>query len=125
MPWFAAHAVMYLKLKDEPQDDFLVWENVLLVEASSLSEAEANAISRAREDDGDSNGTLTYDGKPAAWHFAAIRKLVSDSHRWRDGHLSSGDEATYSEYRVADLQSVLKLAAGQVVDVKYVGYSEA
>jgi len=120
MPWFAAHAVMYLKLREELQDHFLVWENVLLIEASSSSEAETKAVVRARQDEGDSQGTLTYDDEPATWVFAGLRKVISVSHREVGGELSSGDEATYSEYRVADLASVMKLAGGEAVDVKYV-----
>src|SRR5262245_53680005 len=120
MSWFAARAVMYLKLKEETQDDFLVWENVLLVEASSPSEAETKATALARDEEGDSQGTLTHGGKPATWVFAGLRKMISVSHRGADGELTSGDEATYSEYRVADLLSVMKLAAGEAVDVRYV-----
>jgi hypothetical protein len=120
MPWFAAHAVMYLKLKDEPQHDFLVWENVLLVEASSAAEAETKAAALARDGEGDSQGTLTYGDKPGTWVFAGLRKIISVAHRGVAGRLSSGDEATYSEYRVADLPSVMKLAAGEAVDIEYV-----
>ena len=120
MPWFAAHAMMYLKLKEEPQHDFLVWENVLLVEASSPAEAETKAAALAQDDEGDSQGTLTHGGKPATWVFAGLRKIIFVAHRGADGQLASGDEATYSEYGVADLPTVMKLAAGEAVDIKYV-----
>jgi hypothetical protein len=33
MPWFAAHAVMYFRLKSGVLQGYRVWENILLVEA--------------------------------------------------------------------------------------------
>ena len=34
MPWFAAHAIMYFRLKSGEQQRYRVWENILLVEAA-------------------------------------------------------------------------------------------
>ena len=118
MAWFAAHAVMYLKLKDEPQDNFLVWENVLLVQADTPDQAEERAVARAREDEGDSNGTLTYGDKPATWVFAGLRKVLSVAHR--ADSLRSGDEVTYSEFLLQDLASIQKFARGDDLEVRYV-----
>jgi hypothetical protein len=111
---------MYLKVKEGPQNDYLVWENILLVEAPSAPEAEARAQILAWADEGDSCGTLTYGDRPATWVFAGLRKLISVSHRGIEEDLTSGDEITYSEYRVRDLTAVQKLVAGEAVEVEYV-----
>jgi hypothetical protein len=39
MRWFAAHIVMVVELKEQKQDHFPAWENVVLVKASSEAEA--------------------------------------------------------------------------------------
>ncbi len=36
--WFAAHIVMMVKLKDQKQDHFPVWENIILIEAATEAE---------------------------------------------------------------------------------------
>ncbi|HTD90988.1 MAG TPA: DUF4288 domain-containing protein, partial [Burkholderiales bacterium] len=104
MTWFAAHAVMYLKLKNQPQAKVLVWENVFLLEAEDSKQAMDKATKRAKEDEGDGSGSLTYDNKPATWVFADVRKLLTVVHRGKN--LKSGDEATYSEFLLNDISSV-------------------
>lgn len=58
MNWYAAHAIMYMKFKDRQQEKYPLWENILLIAAESDEEALAKAVVRAKEDEGDSEGTL-------------------------------------------------------------------
>ena len=119
MPWFVAHAVLYVRFKRGGQSSYPVWENVYLVEAPTSEGALAAAESRAREDEGDSNGSFTWEGRPAEWVFAGVRKLVTvalASSEARPGH---GDELTYSEFSAPSLEAVHQLAAGGTVEVKY------
>ena len=120
MPWFAAHAVIYFKLKDGPQERFSVWENVLLVEARDGKDAMAKAEALAREDEGDDSGSLVSDGHPAQRIFAGIRKLLTVAHAAAGDVIGDGDEVTYSEFEVADEAAVRALAAGKKVSLKYV-----
>ena len=53
--WFAAHVVMYVKLKDQPQDRFTVWENIVLIKACSEDEA----FEKARFEDRKRRATRT------------------------------------------------------------------
>lgn len=118
MGWYAASAIMYVRFKDGGQEHFPVWENVLLIEASNDEEAEVKARERAAADEGDSGGTFTWEGRPAEWVFAGIRKVLTVAHEIdRLGH---GDEVTFSEFRLPDQASVHRLAAGEEVDLKYV-----
>jgi Domain of unknown function (DUF4288) len=80
MPWFAAHAVMYVKFKDGNQDSYPVWENVFLIDAVDGEEAHARATARARADQGDSNGSMTWEGRAGEWVFAGLHKVLSVDH---------------------------------------------
>ena len=119
MPWFSAHAILYARFKASPQSEYPVWENVYLIEAPSSEAALAAANERALKDQGDSNGTFTWNGQPAEWVFAGIRKLISVSHAGAEGQIRHGDEVTYSEHVVGSLDAVRQLAAGDAVNVRY------
>jgi hypothetical protein len=118
MPWFAAHAVMYVRFKDGRQDTYSVWENVLLVEAADGDDARAKATARARRDEGDSQGSMTWENRPAEWVLAGVRKVMSVAHE-ADG-LGSGDEITYSELLIRDRAELDRFVNGEQVSVRYV-----
>src|SRR5947209_17169270 len=116
MSWYAAHVVLYVKYKKGPQSKFPVWENVFLIEAATDEEAFAKAEARAREDEGDCDGSFRWGGRPATWVFAGIRKLVScDDPDERPGH---GSEVTYTEMQLDSEEAVRKMAAGEAVTVE-------
>ncbi len=128
MPWFAAHAIMYVRFRDGVQTPTPVWENVLLIEGPEDGDlAFEEAEKRAREDEGDSEGSFRWDGRPAEWVFAGIRKLITVSHRGRVDEPRHGDEITYSEFVLPDLAAVEALAAGKTVGLEYseTGYPES
>ncbi len=118
MPWYAASAIMYVRFKDGQQDHYPVWENILLVEAASESLAQERATERARLDEGDSDGTFRWNGRPAGWVFAGVRKILLVSHE--GDNLGHGDELTYSEFSVADENALHDLAAGREVVLRYI-----
>ena len=112
MPWFAASAVMYCRFKDGRQAPTPVWENILLVEAADDQTAWKLAESRARQDEGDSSGSMTWGGRPAEWTFAGIRQLLTVT---RDPMkaaetLGHGDEITFTEFMLPDLDAVRAFA---------------
>jgi hypothetical protein len=115
MPWYVAHAIMWVRFNDGHQDKYPVWENLLLFEAPSDNVAHQKAQQRAREDEGDSKGTLRWEGRPATWCYAGIRKLV----RCQDDIPQSGTELTYSRYEVATEEALARLANGRPVAVLY------
>lgn len=117
MIWYAAHLIMYVKLKDQSQSRFSVWENVVLVKAGSEEEAFEKARQRGLEDEGDDGGTFRWDDQPAAWVFAGVRKLTECQNS--DQRPKDGTEITYTELQVDSEQAVQKLAGGQPVAVRY------
>lgn len=124
MAWYCAHAIFYFELKDEPQDSYVMWENVYLVEASTDDEARTKAEEYAKTEEADSSDTLTLNDKPCRYKFAGIRKLITVSYIEKapdkpDDVPVSGAEVTYSEFEVDTLEEVLKLARGEFVEVLY------
>jgi hypothetical protein len=115
--WYAAHLILYVKLKDHPQRHYPVWENILLLKARSEEEAFAKAETRGKEEEGDDGGTFRWAGKPARWVFAGVRKLTlcEDPERRPD----DGTEVSYTELEVDSEQAVRKLVRGQSVGVTY------
>ncbi|MBV9124494.1 MAG: DUF4288 domain-containing protein, partial [Planctomycetes bacterium] len=75
--WFAAHLVMYVQLKEPSPGPVTVWENIVLIKAQSEGEAFEKAQRRGHEEAGDEEGTFRWDGKPARWVFAGVRKLTT------------------------------------------------
>jgi hypothetical protein len=117
MSWYAAHLIMYVKLKERPQSKFTVWENIVLIQAASEEEAWNKAEERGRADEGDDDGTLRWGGKPATWVFEGIRKLTAcHSEQKRPG---DGTEISFTEMQVESEQALHKLAEGLPVTVKY------
>jgi hypothetical protein len=120
MAWFAAHAILYFKLKAGGQEKFTVWENVYLIEAGDSDEAWEKAEAWAKQEEGDSDGFLQVDGRPATMVYAGIRKMITVSHWEEEGRLGHGDEITYSEFQVPDEKSIRELVDGAEVSVDYI-----
>ena len=120
--WYCAHAIFYFKLKKEPQESFLIHENVYLIQADNEQRAmeDAEAIAKENEDLSE-DGHLELNEKPACYVFAGIRKLIeveanNDTAR---GLLLSGVEVTYSEMEVDTIDEVNSLANGDFVNILY------
>jgi hypothetical protein len=113
--WFAAHIILYIQLKDQPQKTYPVWENVVLIEARSEEEAFAKAEQRGRADAGDEDGTLTWGGEPARWVFGAVRKLTKCEDD--DQRPGDGTEVTYLEMQVRSEKNLRKLLRSAKVGV--------
>ncbi len=117
MNWYAAHAMMYVKFKDGLQDKYPVWENIILIEANDSAEAFAKAETRAKENEGDCDATFTWEGRPATWCLAGIRKLLTcQNYHERPGN---GTEITYLEMEISNHENFLKLLNGESVAILY------
>jgi hypothetical protein len=115
MAWYVAHTILAVKFKEGLQRTFTAWENVLLVQADSDSEAVSKAEYRARAYEGDADGTFSWEGRPARWEYAGIRKIV----RCPDEELQDGSELTFSYFVVPTQQALGVLVAGDAVDARY------
>ena len=117
MSWFAAHLILYVKLKEQSQKRFPVWENIVLIKAGSEDEALAKAECSGRAAEGDDAGTFRWGGQAAAWVFAGVRKLtVCQDPEKRPG---DGTEISYTEMEVNSEKAVEQLVEGQTVAVRF------
>lgn len=119
--WYAAHAVMYFRLDDGPQDSFLVQENVFLVRSETPDAARAKARELARRDETNGHDSLRVGDRLASLVFGSIRKVISVCHADSNGQLGDGDEVTYSEFEVADRAALDRLIAAEDVELLYLG----
>ena len=114
MAWYAAHLVLFFRLKKRRPKRLLAWENIVLINADSEQEAFAKAEERGREDAGDDDN-LRVNDEPADLVFAGVRKLVlcQDEHR----RPNDGTEVSYTEMEVGSEEAIRKLVAGEAVSV--------
>jgi hypothetical protein len=122
-PYYIAHIIIWVRYKDENQNEYPVWENIYLIRADTEEEAWDKA---EREGRGypSSKDDLTVDGRPAEWVYGGVRKVI---------HSISGDsmnvqidfmhedvaELTWNEFTVPDRESLDKLISGDSVNVSY------
>jgi hypothetical protein len=114
MSWYAAHLILFFRLKRRPQKRFLVWENIVLIHAESEEEAFAKAEERGREDAG-ADDSLRVNDEPAELVFAGVRKLVLCQDE--DRRPTDGTEVSYTEMEVRSEEAIHKLVAGEPVSV--------
>ena len=115
--WYSAHIVMFVEFSNKTQNHFPVWENIVLVEAESESQAFEKAEHCGRQSEGDDGGSFRWSDQPAKWVFAGVRKLtecalVTD----RPG---DGTEVSYSELEVDSRATLDRFVAGDPVKVCY------
>ena len=113
--WYAAHIVMYVRRKAKSGAAVPVWENVVLLKADSEEEAFAKAQTRGEHDAGDDGGTFRWEGSPAEWIFAGVRKLtLCEDPEKRPG---DGTEISYTEMEVDSESAVRGLLRGKAVSL--------
>lgn len=122
MPWFAAHLLMVFEpitpLADESEDEFHLWENVVLFSGATSAEAWAKAIARGEAEERDGEGSeLRVDGRPARMVFGGIRVLVECDGSGDGGALREGDEITSTQMMVKGRGALGRLIGGSDVDV--------
>ena len=118
MNWYVAHAIMYVRFKDNVQDTYPIWENMILINAQTDEEAMEKASKRAKQDEGDSDGSFIWDGRPARWCFAGIRKLMSVEDF--EERPTCGTEVSYTELGIDNEDNFRKFVNGEAVFVEYI-----
>ncbi len=117
MTWYAAHSIMYVKFTDGKQDKYPIWENIILIEASSDEEALEKAEKRAKEDQSESENDFNWEERPASLNFAGIRKLISCNNP--ENRPTDGTEISYSQMEIKTKDDLAKFLQGDSVMVLY------
>ena len=120
MAWFSAHAILWIRFKDGVQGHYPAWETVFLIEADGQEAATRRAEELGRREEGDCGGSLRWEGRPATFIYAGVRKVTPISHVRPGGTLGDGDELAFSEYRLADEEALERLAQGGSAPLEYV-----
>jgi len=122
MAWYTASIIIAIRPRDEPNSDFLVHENLLLIDARTASEARV-AARKLGEEEATLDDDLTIDGLPAVREFIGVRKIVTVSNphpmNQDQDRPADGTEVSYSVYRVSDRSALQRLASGESVEVEY------
>jgi len=113
MPWYGVHVVMAVRFKDGNQNAFPAWENLFLVEAASLAAAEKKGQKLGQEIAGDAGGSLQWNGRPARWELAGVRKSVEISGKapLKD-EPGDGTEVSYNKLEFEGEQALRDYARG-------------
>lgn len=115
--WFAASIIMHVEFKDNVQDKYPIWENVILIEANNEEEALRKAEERGHFEEGDADDSFTWESRPARWVYGGIRKMLTCAEF--EDRPKDGTEITYSEMEVASAEDLSKLINGEQVSVVY------
>lgn len=123
MTWYAASLIETVVVLDGEQSSFPVYENVILLEAKTPSQAHSQAKKIGQQEAlGEEN--LKLDGKLAKRVFVGVRKLMTISNPFpmeQDTEPPvSETEITYSEFELTTFKDVESLAAGAAIVVNYV-----
>jgi hypothetical protein len=116
--WYCVHALLYFRYKDGKQDEFPAWENLYLIKAPSVETARLEGERRAKQDETDSDGTLSYNERPATLTFAGILRVVEcEDLDMNSGLPISGTELSYNELTIPDKIEFDKLVRGESANV--------
>src|SRR5204862_7802846 len=113
MSWYAAHIVMMVRFKDQSQERYPLWENIVLIRAGSVDEALEKAAARGREEGGDEDGSFRWGGKPATWVFAGVRKVTTCADE--EAQPTDGSEVTFLELELSSADEVARFVSGEAV----------
>lgn len=124
MGWYGAQVILYVRFKDGDQSETPVWENTYLIQAPDVEAALQFAKERGKLEEGDSDGSLTWGDRPAAWVFAGVRSVSEVFHQGPADELGHGDEVLFEEYIVDGLSAVEALVKGESVRVEFTELSD-
>ena len=121
MTWYAAHVIEAIRPIRQKVRDVLVFENIILIEASNEKEALAKAKKHAAESIVEDD-SLTIDGEKATACFVGVRKLMTVSNpcplNQEDDQPVSGTEVSYSKFKIKN-SDLKKFAKGNPIMIEY------
>ena len=118
MSWYSASAIFLFEYKEGEQDTYDILENVYLIEANSPEEACLKADVYAKRDEGDDDGSLMLNERPARLVYHGIRKLINVVNlNTLDDSPTDGAEVTFSKYRLKSKDELYKWINSEALTV--------
>lgn len=115
--WYCASIIMMDEYKNHKQDDFHLWENLVLIKAKTDKEALEKAKIIGKTEETDFFGTYRVNKRPAQISFVGIRELLKCVHE--DRQPGDGTEVFYFELSVKSKQDLMKFLNGEKVQVTF------
>lgn len=121
MKWYAAHIIVYTKFMGGSQDKYPVWENIVLIKASSEEIAYEEAERIGKRDYDQAGGVISWEDRPAMWVFAGVRKLIECSVEDNDSSIGvgHGTEVSYSQFILDSEETLTQIVNGDPVHLIY------
>ncbi len=123
MTWYVASIIMSIKTLEQPQSQIPVYENFVLIEAETSTEAleKAEVIGR---NEAFYNNDMTLDNKAAKMVYEGLRKLINISNPepfdLDHDRPVSGTELTYSQYILENNEQMKDLVDGGELTLRYI-----
>lgn len=115
--WYCASIIMMDEYKNHKQEDFPLWENLVLIKANTEKEALEKAKRIGKIGETDFLGTYRVNNRPAQMRFVGIRDLLKCENE--DFQPSDGTEVFYSELSVKSKQDLMKFINGKKAQVTF------
>jgi hypothetical protein len=123
MTWYAAHIIISTRPIKPRKGKILVYENVILLQATDGEEATDKAREYADASIIKDDKLTTMDGEPAVESFVGIRKIIEVRNPWPlspdNDRPVDGTEITYSKFKLKDERALSKLVNGEEVLIDY------
>jgi hypothetical protein len=119
--WYCVHALHVFEYLDGKQDDYLIWEHLYLIQASSPKDANRKGNARAHQDESRPDQGLMRNDRPARLRFAKIYKVVDCQDLDANNNPTDGTELSYSEYLLSNEAEFEKLLANEPAKLEYLG----
>jgi len=122
MQWYGAHLIKYLKYKDNIQNGYVIYENIVLVSAETPGEALLEAEKYGKSEEVDT--TIGPNDRPAEWIFAGVRYVMpcSNVNELSETSLVHGTKITSRFLQVESEADIEKLVEEEEVKVKLLGF---
>jgi hypothetical protein len=112
--WFAIHAILSVRIKNDQTGPIHAYENIFLIEAQDAEDAEQKGLLVGKEQEGDAGGSFEWEGMPARLEFEGVRKVIEVRSMASGNAPISGAEVTYNLLEFQSLQTMKAFAAGEV-----------
>ena len=126
MTWYAAHIIEVIKINEDNQPNYPVYENIVLIEADSVENALAKAQEIGRKEYDHTDDSLRVNGHPASSIFSGVRKIVECQNSISSDStdvLEHGTEVTHLRLSI-DADDLSEYISGKTVSLIYEGTLE-
>jgi len=117
--YFLGHILMMIKYKKGIQKEFSIFENSVIVKAESEKKALKLFKKKGESQEGDSDGTLIFEGRLSEEKFIGIRQIFEIDEEEFMENINYGIEIGYSKLKIEGKENLKKLLKNDDVILNY------